>query len=262
MVGRHSLLGMILLVALGGCASVSEDRVSLLEAAVLDLQVQEMRLASLEDTVALLVARNGGSGQGIQAQEELRTEPMPRQIASVKDAPPALQEEQSGSSRPSPVPAPRPVTASSVSTEPPVATLPAVQPPASVPVKKVSDAQIRREYQTALASLEGGKPQAALSLFRAFLDRYPAHSLAPNAGYWAGECHYSMKQYDFAVAAFKDVVAQFPRHEKAAAAMLKTGYSYALMGDSTSARFFLEVLVKDFPSSSPASLARSRLASL
>ena len=101
-----------------------------------------------------------------------------------------------------------------------------------------------------------------MTMFADFLRDYPAHTLAPNAGYWLGECHYALQQFDSAILAFNDVVAQHPSHDQAAASMLKAGYAYAQLGDAARARFYLEALVRDFPLSSPASLARTRLASL
>jgi len=216
---------LVVAVSVGGCASVSKDRITLLEAAVADLQTQESRLASLEDIVDSLVARNRDVGQTPPAVHNSQ-----RTLALAPSAP------TSSAHQPTPVPA------------------------AS---KKVADAaQIGQEYQAVLTTFESRNFQTALDGFRNFLTRYPAHPLAPNAGYWLGECHYSMKQYEHAVAAFKDVVAQFPQHDKAAAAMLKIGYSYALLGDAANARFFFETLIRDNPSSQPASLARVRLDSL
>lgn len=249
---RFPLLVLVLAAALSGCATVSEERLSLLESAVLDLQAQEMRLASLEDTVAGLVARN----RSVEAQASATTPPVRPEDLHTKPGPRRVYAD--------PAPAPAVPAASPAPSSPPAAPKPAPQPVASrpAPVKKISDAQAARQYQSALSTLESGRPQAALNMFREFLADYPGHALAPNAGYWLGECYYSMKQYDSAIIAFKDVVAQHPAHEKAAAAMLKAGYSYDLLGDGANARFYLETLTRDYPASQPASLARTKLASL
>lgn len=222
MPGRFPLFALLLAVALGGCATASEDRLAMLESAVMDLQTRDIRLATLEETVAGLVARQEASGE----KQEMPARPSPRRISPDPV-------------KPAPVPEkPAPATA------------------------KNNNAIAPREYQTALSTLEAGQPQTALTRFTEFLSRYPGHALAPNAVYWLGECHYSMRQYESAILVFKDVVAQFSSHEKAAAAMLKAGYSYAQLGDVSNARFYLETLVRDFPSSQPAALARTRLASL
>lgn len=238
MSGRFCLLLALLAAVPGGCATVSEERISVLEAAVLDLQTTDMRLASMEDTVAALVARHPLSaaepapkdGPGFTASPEpRRVQPEPREAAVM----------------PSPAPAPAPVLASK-----------------PAPTSRKAPAPAARLYQAALSSLEAGRPGSALGQFQEFLRAYPDHALAPNAGYWLGECYYSQKQYDSAIIAFKDVVALHSGHDKAAAAMLKAGYSYALLGDAANARFYLEALVADYPLSQPASLARAKLASL
>ena len=267
MPGRFCLLLLILAFALNGCATVSEERIAMLESAVLDLQARDMRLASLEDTVASLVARNAFPNAGESAPEEtpdLTTRPGPRRVlpdppataaapapAPAKTAPPPAHTTASA-------PPPAPAKAAS-SPAPPPAPKPA---PVPAPAKPKNPAQAARLYQAALSTLEAGRPASALGQFQEFLRAYPGHSLAPNAGYWLGECYYSQKQYDSAIIAFKDVVALHPAHDKAAAAMLKAGFSYALLGDAANARFYFEALVKDFPASKPASLARTRLASL
>jgi tol-pal system protein YbgF len=120
----------------------------------------------------------------------------------------------------------------------------------------------QKEYAHALATFQAGRFEEAFRLFSVFLDAYPASSLAPNAGYWAGECEYSLKRYDRAILAFKKVVGAYPKHPKAAASMLKSGYAYEHLGDKENARFYLTALVEDFPASEPAALARQKLASL
>lgn len=238
MSGRFCLLFALLAAVLGGCATVSEERISVLEAAVLDLQTTAMRLASLEDTVAALVARHPLSAAESAPKEgpDFIAEPEPRQVQP---------EARKVALMPPPAPGSVPASASKPA--------PAIQ---KAPAPAV------RLYQAALSALEAGRPGSALGQFQEFLRAYPDHALAPNAGYWLGECYYNQKQYDSAIIAFKDVVALHSGHDKAAAAMLKAGYSYALLGDGANARFYLEALVKDYPSSQPASLARIRLASL
>ncbi|MDR3074093.1 MAG: tol-pal system protein YbgF [Deltaproteobacteria bacterium] len=239
MAGRFLALAVFLAVFAGGCAAVSEDRVAKLESVVGDLQAQEIRIAMLEDRVSALLggpAKNGADDAG--------TTPDRQGGREIAYTPRRISAEAS--------PAP---------TQPAVPQPTAAQP-AAKPAGPGGSAQAEKQYQTALTQLESGKPEAALAAFKAFLQAYPGHVLAPNAGYWLGECHYSLKEYDSAIFAFKDVVAQYPAHDKAAAAMLKAGYSYAQLGDAANARFYFEILLKDYPASQPAALARARLAAL
>jgi tol-pal system protein YbgF len=117
----------------------------------------------------------------------------------------------------------------------------------------------KRLYDSALALIRGGKPEQGRKRMRDYLDRYPGGSLAPNAMYWIGESHYDQERYDRAILTFKEVYDSYPRHHKAAAALLKTAYSYAAMGDEENAAFYLRVLLEDYPDSAPASLAEKKL---
>ena len=243
MPGRSSLIIAFLAVSLIGCATVSEERLSMLESAIMDLQANDMRLTSLEETVAALAARQELPEPQIEPEKphDMKTVPAPRKSISV----PAPQSTQASV----------PVSDQKVEEPVPVPLKPALE-------RKITSARASGDYQAALAALESGRPQAAMGQFQNFLRNYPGHALTPNAGYWLGECYYSLKQYESAIMAFRDVVAQYPTHDKAAASMLKAGFSYAQLGDTANARFYLEALLKDYPSSPPASLARARLASL
>lgn len=225
MTSRFVFLICALALSAGGCASVSDERVARLETAVMDLQLLDMRVAVLENTVDGLMP---GNATGAAAS-----------VPGAATAQPAAPEKASQ----------------------PAARSGAGEKPRSASAGKESPGAAK-EYQKALAALESGNPKSAKEQFARFLAAYPVHSLAPNAGYWLGECHYTLKEYPAAIDVFKDVVAQYPAHDKAAAAMLKAGYSYAQLGDAANARFYLESLVRDFPASKPAALAQTRLAAL
>jgi tol-pal system protein YbgF len=116
----------------------------------------------------------------------------------------------------------------------------------------------RAAYEAALSLYNRNHYAQAASAFAAFLRDAPQSPLAPNAGYWLGECSYSAGKYGDAVIAFKDVAAKYPGHPKAAAALLKAAYAYERMGDAGNADFYRQLLLDDYPSSGPAALARKR----
>ena len=115
-------------------------------------------------------------------------------------------------------------------------------------------------YNAALALYDKNQLAAAEQRFSAFLQEYPQSPLVPNAMYWLGECYYSTGKMDSAIMIFKDVAGRFPRHPKAAAALLKAGYAYAKLNDMENAQFYWQILIDDFPDSAPAALARKRMA--
>ncbi len=120
----------------------------------------------------------------------------------------------------------------------------------------------RDGYNDALELVRAGQTSEARPLLQSFITHNPASPLMPNAIYWLGETWYHEKQYDQAILSFKDVAGRFPKHDKAAAALLKIGFSYEHMGDISNARFYLQNLIKDYPKSEPAALARDKLKSL
>lgn len=117
-------------------------------------------------------------------------------------------------------------------------------------------------YKAALNKVLAGKAVAGRKGMQSFLSKYPKSPLAPNAGYWLGETYYHQKRFAEAVLSFKKVHQKYPQHDKAAAALLKIGYSYANLDDVENARFYLNVLVQDYPKTEAAAKARARLKKL
>ncbi len=56
--------------------------------------------------------------------------------------------------------------------------------------------------------------------------------------------------------------ATFSKHHKAAAALLKIGMCYQMMGEKDNATLYLRALLKDHPKSEPAPAARKLLSEL
>lgn len=118
------------------------------------------------------------------------------------------------------------------------------------------------DYRKGLDLVLGDQPEPGRAVLENFIKNWPDHELAPNALYWIGESHYSEKRMDQAILTFMDVYRRYPDHPKAAAALLKTAYSYEKLGDLRNARFYLTVLLEDFPDSDPAPLARRKMAEI
>ncbi len=135
-------------------------------------------------------------------------------------------------------------------------------PPASPPIKDspvpvgvTSDAM----YNRGMSLVRAEKYEDGREVLNEFLAQNKTAPLAPNALYWIGESYYGEKRFAQAILTFKEVTQNYPKHHKAAAALLKIGFSYDKLGDAANARFYLQALIDEYPDSEPAKLARQRL---
>jgi tol-pal system protein YbgF len=99
----------------------------------------------------------------------------------------------------------------------------------------------------------------AASLFSSFINNYSKDSLADNAVYWLGECHYSLGNYKRAIVVFKDLEKKYPKSEKAPDAILKTGYCYLSLDDTNRANHFLKLVLTRYPFSPASEKAQEKL---
>jgi tol-pal system protein YbgF len=151
-------------------------------------------------------------------------------------------------------------------------TPPAMKETPPAPMKKASPAPMAKpapaksmgagRYAQAVELAMAGKSEPARAELNDFLAANPKSPLVPNALYWLGETYYHDGRYAQSILTFKEVTRRFPKHDKAAAALLKIGYAYERLGDMNNARFNLQALVDEYPASGPASLARTKLGSL
>lgn len=117
-------------------------------------------------------------------------------------------------------------------------------------------------YQKGLEAFKAGDMPAARTQLTAFIDQQPQHELVSNARYWIGETFYSEKNYEQAILEFQEVIKQFPKKEKAPAAMLKQALAFKALKDVKSSRYVLGKLVQEYPKSDEAKKARVLLKEL
>lgn len=117
-------------------------------------------------------------------------------------------------------------------------------------------------YQKGLEAFKAGDMPAARTQLTAFIDQQPQHELVSNARYWIGETFYSEKNYEQAILEFQEVIKQFPKKEKAPAAMLKQALAFKALKDVKSSRYVLGKLVQEYAKSDEAKRARVLLKEL
>ncbi len=134
------------------------------------------------------------------------------------------------------------------SAPPPAPASPAAESPDSQYEQGVALIQQKGEYAKGREQLQG------------FLNSNPKSPLAVNAMYWIGESYYGEKKYENAILQFQDVIQKYGDHPKVAAALLKQGYAFAVLGDKKNAKVILQRLIDTFPLSEEAKKANERLA--
>ncbi|MBU1040232.1 MAG: tol-pal system protein YbgF [Proteobacteria bacterium] len=212
------------------------------------------RLKAVEDSVQRIQEQLGAGGV-----------PMPKKQAMAESAPPAASAPAAPAvvnaqpDAPQTEYAPSPAPASAEHAAPPAMTQPT---PSSTPSATPSAASGSALYTEGMTLVAAEHSEEGRKLLQEFVSTEPNSLLIPNALYWIGESHYAEKNYPQAILAFKEVTRRYPKHHKSAAALLKIGMSYAMLGEKDNASLYLRALLQDFPKSEPAPLARKKLAEL
>ena len=114
-------------------------------------------------------------------------------------------------------------------------------------------------YAAAYDEFKEGRYEKARADFQSFLKQYPDTEYSDNAQYWIGECYYFEKNYEKAILEYDKVAKNYPDGDKVPYAMLKQGLSFLNLGDKTGARLLLQQVIKDYPNTNQAKIARAKL---
>lgn len=114
-------------------------------------------------------------------------------------------------------------------------------------------------YASAYENFRAGKYEQARQEFQSYLKAYPQSEYAANAQFWIAECYFNEKNYEQAVLEYEKVITGYPGSTKLPYALLKQGLSFLQLGDKTSARAIFQSIIKDYPNTNQASIARSKL---
>jgi tol-pal system protein YbgF len=114
-------------------------------------------------------------------------------------------------------------------------------------------------YDQAAQDLTQGRYALALQGFRDYVRRYPNAELADNAQYGVGECFFAQSQFDSAATEYARVEQGWAQGDKVPAGLYKLALSRERLGQKDAAKKTFEDLVKRFPNSGEAQLARERL---
>ncbi|MEA2014931.1 MAG: tol-pal system protein YbgF [Thermodesulfobacteriota bacterium] len=122
-----------------------------------------------------------------------------------------------------------------------------------------TSADKEKNYSKAYSLFKNGNYDAAKKAFQQFLKSFPDTGYSDNAQFWVGECEYFEGRYEEAIVEYEGVIQNYPRGNKVPNAFLKQALSFLNLGDKSSAKLLLQRVIKDYPNTTPATLARKKL---
>lgn len=114
-------------------------------------------------------------------------------------------------------------------------------------------------FRAAYFDVHKGNYDMAIKGMEEYLKRYPQTSLADNALYWIGECHYTQKNYAKAQDAYERLLKDYPQSENVVAAKLKLGLSLYNQKNKTKAKQYFQDVAKNYPGTDEANQAADML---
>jgi tol-pal system protein YbgF len=139
---------------------------------------------------------------------------------------------------------------------------PATPAPAAVQAKdyRQPSAEESKAYNSIVDLIRNQKKyDQAITQIYEFLDTYPEGDLTVNAYYWLGEVYLVKPQLEQARQAFSIVATRFADHRKAADSTYKLGVTLDRLGEKEEAVRRMQAVIKNYPDSSAAKLAKSYL---
>lgn len=138
-----------------------------------------------------------------------------------------------------------------------------LSPSQEVMADSAAIAQINPEtrllYESAYKSYVKGNYQEAIDGFLAYQKAAQGGPLVDNALYWTGESFAALGQLQKAVNTFQELVNKYPKSARVPTALYRMGIIYEESKDPKTARFYYNQVVRDYPNSPEATLAKSKL---
>jgi len=117
-------------------------------------------------------------------------------------------------------------------------------------------------YSDAYGAFKNGEYGTARVKFQEFLKAFPDSEYSDNAQFWVGECYYFEGKYEKAILEYEKVIKNYSKGNKVPNALLKQAFSFLKLGDQASTKLLLQRVIKDYPGTTPARIARQRLANI
>jgi tol-pal system protein YbgF len=131
------------------------------------------------------------------------------------------------------------------STTPPVTLAPGMSP--------------QRLFDTAMADFTVGQWALCIEGFETYLRGFGRTDLADDAQFYIGECRHRDNKPTEAIDAYNRVISNYPKGDRVPDAYYKRGLVFSEMGQADRARESFEILMKQFPETDLARLAKQQM---
>jgi tol-pal system protein YbgF len=132
--------------------------------------------------------------------------------------------------------------------------------PAQAAAPQATEAETRA-YEAAQGQRRIGNYQGAIAAFRNFIAENPKSSLAHRAQYWIGDSYYNLREFKSAIQSQQKLIASYPDSTSVPDALLNIASCQIELGDTAAARKTLDRLIARYPASDAAEKGRRRLTS-
>ena len=117
-------------------------------------------------------------------------------------------------------------------------------------------------YNACYKLFKEGQNEKARQEFQKFLKQHPKTPYSGSAQFWIAETWYVDDKYEKAIVEYEKVIKGFPTSDKVPHALLKQGMSFQKLGDDGSAKIVYQQIMKKYPQTQQAKVARARLSEL
>ena len=115
-------------------------------------------------------------------------------------------------------------------------------------------------YTQAKEAFDKGDFYKARKLFKSFVARFPNSENTDDALFWIAEIYFLFdKWYEKAILGYQEVLEKYPKSNKIPAVLLRQGMGFAMIKDDKNARLFWKELIRLFPKTDEARIAKRKL---
>lgn len=136
------------------------------------------------------------------------------------------------------------------------------QTPPAAPPQKQGESSGNKTYDEALELFKAKKYKESQELFSEFIKKNPDNDLAVNARFWVGDCLYNQNEFALAILEYQNVIADYPNHTKAPAALFKQAMAFENLQDTDTAKIVYKKIIAEYPKSDQIEAAKKKLEEL